>query len=137
MFADRPAVVDGAQRYTYAEFWGHAQQLAGMLAAQGVRPGDPFTLLSPNTDVLLEAHYGVPLAGAVPVAPNIRLAAPEIGFILEHSGAKLAIVDTEFRNLLDEASNPEHNTGQPRKRVLPVAAGADGRTPATISDDRV
>ncbi|MGP4021590.1 acyl--CoA ligase family protein [Saccharopolyspora sp. 5N708] len=103
VFADRPAVVDGAHRYDYAEFWDRAQRLAGMLAAHGVRPGDRVAVLSPNTHLLLEAHYGVPLAGAVLVALNTRLAAPEIGYILEHSGAALAIVDIEYRQVLDAA----------------------------------
>ncbi|MEV0089069.1 acyl--CoA ligase family protein [Saccharopolyspora sp. NPDC050642] len=103
VFADRPAVVDGTQRYTYAQFWDRAQRLAGMLAAQGVRPGDRVAVLSPNTHVLLEAHYGVPLAGAVLVALNTRLAASEIGYILEHSGARLAIVDSEYRRVLAES----------------------------------
>ncbi|MBB5157715.1 AMP-binding protein [Saccharopolyspora phatthalungensis] len=104
VFADRPAVVDGAQSYTYSQFWDRAQRLAGMLAAHGVPPGDRVTVLSPNTHVLVEAHYGVPLAGAVLVALNTRLAAAEIGYILEHSGAQLAIVDTEYRRVLDEAA---------------------------------
>ncbi|WP_236700592.1 acyl--CoA ligase family protein [Allosalinactinospora lopnorensis] len=103
VFGDRPAVVDGNLRYTYREFWARAQRLAGLLAESGIRPGDRVAVLAPNTHVLLEAHYGVPLAGAVLVALNTRLAAPEIGYILEHSGARLVVVDTEYRPLLEQA----------------------------------
>jgi fatty-acyl-CoA synthase len=90
-------------RRTYAELWDRAQRLAGMLDGQGVRPGDRVAVLAPNTHVLLEAHYGVPLAGAVLVALNTRLAPAEIAYILEHSGAKLVIVDDELAPALDEA----------------------------------
>ncbi|GAB3686201.1 hypothetical protein GCM10027597_37630 [Saccharopolyspora tripterygii] len=72
VFADRPAVVDGDRRDTYARLWQRAQRLAGLLAARGVQPGDRVAVLSPNTHLLLEAHYGVPLAGAVLVALNTR-----------------------------------------------------------------
>lgn len=85
VFADRLAVVDGDLRYSYAELWQRAQALAGVLAGHGVRPGDRVAVLAPNTHVLLEAHYGVPLAGAVLVALNTRLAPAEIAYILDHS----------------------------------------------------
>ncbi|GAA0669674.1 acyl--CoA ligase family protein [Streptomyces thermocarboxydovorans] len=103
VFADRLAVVEGNLRYTYAQFWARAQRLAGMLADHGVRPGDRVAVLAPNTHVLLEAHYGVPLAGAVLVAVNTRLAAPEIAYILEHSEARMVIVDAECQPVLAEA----------------------------------
>ncbi|MET8249337.1 acyl--CoA ligase family protein [Streptomyces sp. NPDC005202] len=103
VFADRLAVVDRNLRYTYAQFWVRAQRMAGMLADHGVRPGDRVAVLAPNTHVLLEAHYGVPLAGAVLVAMNTRLAAPEIAYILEHSEARLVIADAEYQPVLAKA----------------------------------
>ncbi|NDZ78662.1 AMP-binding protein [Streptomyces sp. SID10853] len=103
VFADRLAVVDGDLRYSYAELWQRARALAGLLAGHGVRPGDRVAVLAPNTHVLLEAHYGVPLAGGVLVALNTRLAPAEIAYILDHSAAGLVIVDDVCRDLLTEA----------------------------------
>jgi fatty-acyl-CoA synthase len=106
---DRIAVVDGERRYSYAEFHGRAQRQAGMLAALGVAPGDRVAVLAPNTHVLLEAHYGVPLAGAVLVALNYRLTATELAYIIDHSGASVLIHDprladcaADIRRLLDD-----------------------------------
>ena len=96
VFADRVAVIDGAKRFTYAQFFERAQRLAGALARLGVEPGERVALLAPNTHVLLESHFGVPFAGAVLVALNARLAAPELAYILQHSGAKVLIYDEEF-----------------------------------------
>ncbi|MFI7102802.1 AMP-binding protein [Streptomyces sp. NPDC050161] len=103
VFADRPAVVDGEFRCTYAELWERAQRLAGLLARHGVQPGDRVCVFAPNTHLTLEAHYGVPLAGAVLVALNTRLSAGEIGYIIEHSGARLVLADTELLPLLGNA----------------------------------
>ncbi|GAA2361940.1 acyl--CoA ligase family protein [Saccharopolyspora halophila] len=103
VFADRPAVVDGEHRWNYAQLWQRVQRLAGLLRARGVQPGDRVAVLAPNTHLLLEAHYGVPLAGAVLVALNTRLAPAEIGYILRHSGASLVLADAEYRGVLDEA----------------------------------
>ena len=63
VFGDRIAVIDGEVRYTYAEFLDRTERLAGALRALGVTDGARVAVLAPNTHVLLEAHYGVPLAG--------------------------------------------------------------------------
>jgi fatty-acyl-CoA synthase len=103
VFAERPAVVDGEFRATYAQFWERAQRLAGLLAGRGVSAGDRVAVLAPNTHLLLEAHYGVPAAGAVLVAMNTRLAAAEIAYILEHSGARLVLADADYEPVLSAA----------------------------------
>ena len=72
VFADRLAVVDGARRYTYAQFLDRALRLAGALRALGAVQGARVAVLAPNTHVLLEAHYGVPYAGAVLVATGFN-----------------------------------------------------------------
>src|ERR1700685_2315905 len=84
VFADRIAVIDGDLRYTYAEFYRRALQLAGALDARGISDGARAAVLAPNTHVLLEAHYGVPLAGAVLVALNQRLTASDLAYVIEH-----------------------------------------------------
>jgi fatty-acyl-CoA synthase len=104
VFGDRTAVVDGDRRFTYAELHDRSGRLAGGLrVALGVKPGDRVAVLAPNTHLLLESHYGVPLAGAVLVALNYRLSASELGAILRHSGATVLLCDFECRELGVEA----------------------------------
>ena len=98
VFADRTAVIDGERRYTYGEFLDHAKRLAGMLRAAGVQSGDRVAVLAPNSHVLLAAHYGIPMAGAVLVALNIRLTADDLAHIIDHSGARVFIYDYEFED---------------------------------------
>ncbi len=96
VFADRLAVIDGELRYTYGEFLERSQRLAGALERLGVKPGDRVAVLAPNSHVLLEAHYGVPMAGAVLVALNIRLTPDDFTYIIGHSGARILIYDYSF-----------------------------------------
>jgi fatty-acyl-CoA synthase len=93
------AVVDGAFRANYGELWGRARRLAGALGAFEVPPGGRVAVLAPNSHMLLEAHYGVPLAGAVLVALNMRLSARELGYILEHSGSSVLLCDPQLEPL--------------------------------------
>jgi fatty-acyl-CoA synthase len=90
------AVVDGDLRQTYDELLDECGRQAGALASLGVEAGDRVAVLAPNTSILLQAHYSVPMAGAVLVALNTRLAAHEIAAIVEHSGAELVIIDEEL-----------------------------------------
>ena len=96
IYPHRVAVIHGARRFTYAEMLERSRRLAAALAAAGVGPGDTVAVLAPNIPEMLEAHYGVPMAGAVLCTVNIRLDAPAIGFILRHSGAKVFLVDREW-----------------------------------------
>ena len=104
MYPGKTAVVHGDRSYTYAEFELRVRRLAAGLLAAGVGPGDRVAFLSPNTPPLLEAHYGVPAAGAVLVAINTRLAAGEVAYILEHSGARYLFVDRALEGLIDEGA---------------------------------
>ena len=102
-FRDKTAVVYGDQRYTYGEFATRVHRLASALRGAGLNQGDRVAVLCPNIPPMLEAHFAVPLAGGVIVAINIRLAADEVGWILEHSGARFLLVDTEFSPLIAPA----------------------------------
>jgi fatty-acyl-CoA synthase len=106
MFADRPAVVDGDRRLSYAEFDRRVAGMAGLLAARGVRKGDRVAVLSPNSPMLLEAHYGVPLSGAILVALNMRLSSRELRYILDDAGVRLLLFDAELAGLADESALP-------------------------------
>ncbi|QWC84670.1 AMP-binding protein [Nocardioidaceae bacterium] len=103
-FADRVAVVDGGQRWTYAELRDRAARLAGGLAAlPSVEEGRPVAVLAPNSHVLLEAHYGVPWSGVPLVALNTRLGRREMSYILGHCRAGVLIRDASFAGLVEES----------------------------------
>jgi fatty-acyl-CoA synthase len=99
VYADRDAVIDGERRFSYAEFLDRCQRLGGALRNMGVAEGGRVAVLAPNTHVLLEAHHGVPFAGAVLVALNTRLTAADLSFIVAHSGAQVLIYDYEFEGV--------------------------------------
>jgi fatty-acyl-CoA synthase len=96
VFAERTAVVDGDVRLTYRQLLDRSRQLTGALAGLGVQPGDRVAALCVNSHVMLELHHGVPMRGAVLVPLNIRLSAGELGYIVEHSGARVLVTTTEL-----------------------------------------
>src|SRR5262249_59425810 len=93
VFPDKEAIVYGDRRVSYREFADESTRVAHALRACGVEPGDRVAYLLPNIPEMLVAHFAVPLAGAVLVAINTRLAPAEVGHILGHSGAKVLVVD--------------------------------------------
>src|SRR5947208_11038602 len=103
VYPDKLAVIDGARRFTYREFYERCCRFADALRRRGIGPGDTVAVMAPNVPALLEAHYGVPMAGAVLNALNYRLDARSIGFILGHGAAKLLIADREFAPLANAA----------------------------------
>ena len=103
VFPDHTAIVHGALRRSYAEFYARSRQLASVLAARGIAWGDTVSVLLPNTPAMLECHYGVPMCGAVLHSINTRLDAAIIAFQLDHAMARLVVVDREFAPLLAEA----------------------------------
>ena len=100
VFPDKEAVVyrtaGGDQRLTWRAFADLVGRFAAALRRAGIGPGDRVAVLLPNVPVHLAADFAAPLVGAVLVAINTRLAAGEVGHILEHSGAKLLLVDPEL-----------------------------------------
>ncbi len=96
VFPDRIAVIHGAQRTSYAEFYRRCCRLAAALAAHGIGKNDTVAAVLANTPAMLEAHYGVPMAGGVLNAINTRLDAASIAYMLEHGDAKILITDREF-----------------------------------------
>jgi len=101
----RVAVVDGEVGFTYAEWLIRAQGLAGHLRSLGVEPGERVAVLANNSEPVLLAHFAVPMAGADLVAINTRLGPHEVSYILEHSGARVALVGPQYRELV--AQRPE------------------------------
>ncbi|MGH7064923.1 MAG: AMP-binding protein, partial [Stellaceae bacterium] len=105
VYPEKLAIVDGALRVTYREFGARCRRFADALRRRGVGPGDTVAVMAPNVSALLEAHYGVPMAGAVLNALNYRLDARGIAFILAHGEAKLLIADSEFAPIVETALN--------------------------------
>ena len=95
-YPDREAITYPRRSYTYREMADASTRLARALEASGIEPGDRVAALLPNLPEMLIAHFGVPLRGAVLVSINTRLSSPEVLYILNHSGARLLLVDTEL-----------------------------------------
>ena len=93
---DRLAVIHGKQRWSYRDLYGRARRLASALARHGIRTGDTVSVMLPNVPAMLEAHYGVPMLGAVLNTINTRLDPGTIRYILSHGEAKILITDREF-----------------------------------------
>jgi len=96
VFPNKTAVVYGDVRRTWAEFAEDVGRFAGALVRAGVAPGERVAMLAPNVPALLAAHFAVLLVRGVLVAINTRLNESEVGYILDHSGAKVVIADPEL-----------------------------------------
>jgi fatty-acyl-CoA synthase len=97
------AIVHGKRGTSYADFYARTRKLASALAARGIGVGDTVSVMLANTPAMLEAHYGVPMTGAVLHAINTRLDASAIAFMLDHANTKVLIGDTEFGSVLKQA----------------------------------
>jgi fatty-acyl-CoA synthase len=119
VYPDKLAVVYGGARFTYRQVYERCCRLADALRRRGIGRGDTVAVMAPNVPALLEAHYGVPMAGAVLNALNHRLDARSIAFILAHGEAKLLIADREFAPIVGPALR---ELGRP----LPIVEIDDG-----------
>ncbi|MCW5699879.1 MAG: AMP-binding protein, partial [Rhodospirillales bacterium] len=103
VYPDYPSVVHGDRRYTWSETYDRCRRLASALAQRGIGIGDTVAVMACNTPELYEAHFGVPMTGAVLNALNTRLDAANIAFSLNHGGAKVLITDREFAGIIAKA----------------------------------
>ena len=104
VFPEYTAIVHGALRRNYREFYSRSRQLASTLVQKhGVQRGDTVSVLLANTPAMLECHYGVPMSGAVLHSINTRLDAAVIAFQLDHTMPKVIIADSEFMPLMQKA----------------------------------
>jgi fatty-acyl-CoA synthase len=103
VYPDRLAVVHGAHRKSWRETYERCRRLASALTAQGVQRGDTVAILAPNIPATLEAHFAVPMIGAVLNALNTRLDAGAVSFMLEHGEAKVLLTDREFSGVVSQA----------------------------------
>src|SRR6266850_2550411 len=100
---ERVAVIHGARRIVYRELDARARRLASALVRLGIGPGDTVSAILPNVPAMLEAHFGVPMMGAVLNTINTRLDARTIAYILAHGEAKVLLTDREYAGMVGPA----------------------------------
>ena len=103
VYPHHTAIIHGGTRYSYRDFYARARRLASALSKAGIGKNDTVAAMLANTPAMLEAHYGVPMAGAVLNTLNTRLDAAIIAFSLDHADTKLILVDKEFSKTVKEA----------------------------------
>jgi fatty-acyl-CoA synthase len=103
IYPDRLAIIHGDIRRTWSHTYDRCRQLASALSKAGIGLGDTVAVMLPNTPPMVEAHFGVPMCGAVLNSLNTRLDAESIAFMLDHGEAKAVIVDREFAPVIRKA----------------------------------
>ena len=103
VYPQRTSVIHGALRYTWAQTYERCRRLASALARSGLGKGDTVAVMLPNTPPMVEAHFGIPMAGAVLNTLNTRLDPEAIAFMLDHGEAKAVVVDVEFAPVMRKA----------------------------------
>ena len=96
IYPDRTAIVHGSLRQTWAQTHTRCKQLASALQRRGIGQGDTVAVMLPNTPPMVEAHFGIPMSGAVLNTLNTRLDPEAIAFMLDHGEARAIVVDPEF-----------------------------------------
>src|SRR6201993_5271770 len=102
-FAEKIAVIDGKRRYTYAQLFDRCVRLASALSRLGVKRLDTVAIIASNIPEMIEAHFAVPMLGAVLNPLNTRLDAANIAFSLKHGSAKVLIVEGDYNQVVREA----------------------------------
>ena len=134
MYPDKVAVVHGKRRYSYRELAERSWRLANALRSAGLAKGDRVAAMLFNSPAMLEAHFGVPAAGGILVAVNNRLSSAEVGYILQHSGARYLLLDTALAahaGLPGVAVIRCDDTGSPGDPYEEFLAGASPARPAS------
>ncbi len=103
VYPSSPSVIDGARRFTWSETYARCRRLASALQRHGVAHGDTVAVMAPNVTAMVEAHFGVPMLGAVLNTLNVRLDAETLAFMLQHGEAKVLITDREFSPVIAKA----------------------------------
>ena len=103
VFPDQIAIVHGKSRTNYRDYYRRCRKLGSALAKIGITKGDTVSVMLSNTPAMLEAHFGVPMTGAVLHSINTRLDAAIIAFQLDHAESKIVIIDREFSGVMKEA----------------------------------
>src|SRR5437588_6915693 len=140
VYPEKTAMVDRKRRYSYGQLAERAWRLANALRSAGLRKGDRVATLLFNSSPMLEAHFGVPAAGGILVAINNRLASPEIGSILKHSGARFLLLDADLEPLvaplgLSDVTVITYDRGDSENQYEKFLAAASSEAPASWLED--
>ncbi|RKZ69077.1 MAG: acyl-CoA synthetase, partial [Gammaproteobacteria bacterium] len=103
IYPDRVSVVYGDRHYKWSETYNRCRQLASALRQRGIVQGDTVAVMLPNIPAMYEAHFGISMTGAVLNALNFRLDSDAIAFMLQHSEAKVFLIDREYSKVVKEA----------------------------------
>jgi fatty-acyl-CoA synthase len=103
IYPDQTAIIHGKRSWSYRQFFARTRQMASALTRRGIKRGDTVAVVLPNVPAMLEAHYGIAMAGAVLNSINTRLDAAIIAFQLDHGEAKVVIADREFAKVAKDA----------------------------------
>lgn len=103
VYPERCAQIYGDIRYSWAQTYRRCRRFASALKQHGIGTDDTVALMLPNVPAMFEAHYAIPMAGAVIHGLNIRLDAAAIAFQLEHGGARILFTDREFSTVVSAA----------------------------------
>jgi len=102
LYAEREAVVDGQQRFSYRDFFARCDRFSAALQSRGVGPGDRVAYIAPNTHQHLEGYYAVPQIGSVIVPINYRLTPADFAYIINHSGARVVCVHADYVEAVEQ-----------------------------------
>ncbi|MCE1187208.1 MAG: acyl-CoA synthetase, partial [Rhodocyclales bacterium] len=103
IYPNRISTIQGERQYTWQETYSRCRQLASALKGRGVQPGQTVAVMLPNVSAMFEAHFGIPMLGAVLNTLNTRLDAEAIAFMLQHGEAKVLITDLEYSAVVEQA----------------------------------
>ena len=103
VYPTRPAVIHGGLTRNWRDTYARCRQLASALTQHGIGVGDTVAVMLPNIPAMVEAHFGIPMTGAVINALNTRLDAAAIAFMLDHSETKVVLVDREYASVMKDA----------------------------------
>ncbi|HEU4825072.1 MAG TPA: AMP-binding protein, partial [Dongiaceae bacterium] len=103
VYPDRVSVIHGDRQYRWKETYARSRRLASALVERGIGVGDTVAVMLPNIPAMVEAHFGIPMCGAVLNTLNTRLDSDAIGFMLDHGEAKVLITDREFSGTVERA----------------------------------
>ncbi|MEP6547179.1 MAG: long-chain-fatty-acid--CoA ligase [Gammaproteobacteria bacterium] len=105
LYPHREAVVDGASRWTYAQFLDRCDRFSCALQRMGLKQGDRVAIIAPNIHAMLESFYAIPQLGAVIVPLNYRLSAEDFAYMIQHSGSRFVCAHADYLDAVDSIRN--------------------------------
>ena len=103
VFPDYTSIISENKKFNWKETFNRCQLFASSLSKKKIKIGDTVSIVAPNTVALYEAHFAIPMVGAIINTINIRLDANTISYIIGHSNSKLILVDTEYLPVVKKA----------------------------------